>query len=229
MKKPFMIVMVINITILIFYSYILCYPEQPKITPENGSISRLDYLEKKIEDSQKCYSDMINALNIYLTIFLAIVGLSIAGAWWNNIKTSKNTIKEELNKAKVELSEIVLEQLGKNEDKYKESFSVLRGQTYEAFARGYKQTKDFDTAGLWFARALREYYDKSEEYISEEHKGRIIGWILDCLNETSHLSDKNANELNSICGSINDEVFGINDDNRWRGYGCSYRQIQTGR
>ena len=210
MNKMFKIFIATIILVLNFYSYVLCSTGQLQVTPKNDSISRLDYLEKKIDDNQRCYSDMINVFNIYLTIFLAIVGLSIAGAWWNNIRTSKDTVKKELAEAKTELSKIVLEQLGKNEDKHQLMFSTLTGQIYEAFARGYQEAGKINISVMWFARAFKKYYDKSEEYINEEHKGRIVNWILDCLEKmTDSLENDDANELNSICESMNDQIFGV--------------------
>ncbi len=203
MKQIINIGFVCAVLILPIVKIGLCNDQKTNIVTQRIATDRVDYLEKRLDDFQSCYSDMLNTLNMYLAIFLGMVGLSLVGTWWNNFRVSKDIVRKDLDKTKEAMHRIVLKELKESEEKHQIRFKYLQGQLYESFARSYKHTRQFSIAVMWFARAFEIYYKDTRELIKEKALTNVLGWFSESLDKTDSLEEEFINELINICASIN--------------------------
>lgn len=167
----------------------------------------IGYLEKKLVLTQQFYYEIAQNINIYLVMFFLLLIVGMIGIWWYVYLQARKMVKQEIGEAKAALHGLIMQNLKEHEKNREMRLDTMEGKLYESLAIAFNGEGNYGMASVWYARTFHKYNDKGGDFISEEHKARILDWLAKCLEKTKALSSFGVNEINMVVKLIDDKKY----------------------
>lgn len=165
----------------------------------------LDYLERKLEVTQRFYSAISRDMFLYFILFLVPFIMVMGALSWYLLVRCREMIKEEIEKYRSGGASAEMRHGGGKVPA--QDVDVAVGRIYESMGIAYEGKQEYGFALLWYALAFKNFMNKSDIIISQDHKTRLLEWLTRCANKISTVTDLEFNRINDIIRSISEERF----------------------